>query len=350
MNKMIFSILMVLLFNLGLFANHGRVILDITYDEVGSGGTNNIPLRLTNYYDRHAETLDFINSQLENMKLTGKINGLAVNNIRAGEPVMDKNGNYSLVVTYDEVSGPANQQYTITDLYNPVDISRQSVIERVAVIRDTQKINGNRVNDLKIGDLQTLPDGFKVEMTFTDPVQGQMKYHVDDYFDAKKEAYNVVEDRLMNINLSKTVDGTPITNLKLGPINEIPGGYSADLTFDQVGSSGNIKYNIDEFYDAKMKAKDFIHDRIQSILISQTINGDSITNFKPGEITDDVKNGKFTATLIYNGGAKLVLDSFYDPKAKAINELNQKLQTIKLSMKINGTPITNLRVGKIQVL
>jgi hypothetical protein len=353
MKMLIYGFTVALLFNLSLFANHGRVIADITYDENISGGGRNVPLRLVSYYDRHIATLDFLNSQLNTIKLDGLLNGVQIQNIRDKAPVMDKDGNYSITFMYDEVTGSPNRTYTLKDLYDPVDIAKNSVLDQVQLIKNDMKILDSNISNLKVGELQTVPGGFKVEMTFDRGTDTNLKYHVDEYYDAKKKAYDVVEDQLMTIKLNGTLFGNQLTNLKLGPINEVAGGYSADITFDQVGGPSGVKYNIDEFYDSKIKSRDYIHDLMQDITVFQKIDSNDVTNVKAGAITEDAKNGKFTATLTYDNSTssnnKYVIDSYYDPIARAVNDLNNKISSLKNTMSIDGTPISNLKIGKIQV-
>jgi len=350
MSKIIYGLTVALLFNLAVFGGHGRVIADITYDENVSGGSRNTPMRLVSYYDRHAATLDYLTARLQTIKIEGKLNGTQIQNIKADDPVMDSDGNYSITFTYDEVSGASNRTYTLADLYNPADIAKNSVLTRVQQVKESLSISGTKLSNLKVGDLQTVTGGFKVEMTFDTESGSNQKYHIDAYYDPKMIAYNNVEDQLMFIKFTGKLKTTELTNLKIGPINEVPGGYSADITFDEVNGSTNIKFNVDDFYDQKMLIKDYIHDRMMDIVYSQKIDGNGVTNVKIGEIIDDAKNGKFTATLTYGTSDKYVIDSYYDPVAKAINDLNNKITTLKNNMLINGTPIKNLKIGKIQVM
>jgi len=350
MRKIFYGLTIALLFNLAVFADHGRVVADITYDEKVSGGGRNMPMRLVSYYDRHAATLDFLTARLQTIKLDGKLNGTQIRNIKADDPVKDGNGNYSITLTYDEVTGSSNRSYTLSDLYDPADIARNSVLTRVQQVKESLSISGTKISNLKVGDLQTVTGGFKVEMTFNTETGSSQKYHIDAYYDPKMIAYNNVEDQLMNIKLTGLLKTTKLANIKIGPINEVPGGYSADITFDEVGGSSNLTYNIDDFYDQKILSRDYIHDRMMDIVFSQNIDGNNVTNVKVGEIMDDAKNGKFTATLTYGANDKYVIDSYYDPVAKAKNDLNNKIATLKANMLINGTPIKNLKVGKIQVM
>jgi len=350
MRKIFYGLTIALLFNLAVFADHGRVVADITYDEKVSGGGRNMPMRLVSYYDRHAATLDYLTARLQTIKLDGKLNGTQIKNIKADDPVLDSNGNYSITFTYDELTGSSNRSYTLSDLYNPADIARNSVLTRVQQVKESLSISGTKISNLKVGDLQTVTGGFKVEMTFDTGTGSNQKYHIGAYYDSKINAYNNVEDQLMFINLTKTLSGTKLTNLKTGPINDVPGGYSADITFDEVSGRSNVKYNIDDFYDQKILSRDYIHDRMMDIVFSQKIDGNAVTNVKIGEILDDAKNGKFTATLTYGGSSKYVIDSYYDPVERAKNDLNDQIATLKVNMKISGTPISNLRIGKIQVM
>jgi len=350
MSKIIYGLTVALLFNLAVFANHGKVIADITYDEDVSGGGRNMPMRLVSYYDRHVATLDYLTARLQTIKLEGRLNGTQIQNIRANDPVMDSNGNYSITFTYDEVTGSSNRSYTLADLYDPTDVAKNSVLTRVQTIKDSLSISGTKISNLKVGELQTVSGGFKVELTFDTGTGSNQKYHIDAYYDPKMIAYNNVEDQLMFIKFTGMLKTTKLANLKIGSINEVPGGYSADITFDEVGGSSNVKYNIDDFYDQKLLRRDYIHDRMMDIVFSQKIDGNDVTNVKVGEIIDDAKNGKFTATLTYGSSSKYVIDSFYDPVAKATNDLNNQIATIKANKKINGTPISNLKIGKIQVM
>jgi len=350
MSKIIYGLVVALLFNLAVFADHGRVVADITYDEKGSGGSSNVSMRLVSYYDRHAATLDYLTARLQTIKLDGKLNGTLIRNIKADDPVMDSDGNYSITFTYDEVTGSSNRSYTLSDLYNPADIARNSVLTRVQQVKESLNISGTKISNLKVGDLQTVTGGFKVEMTFDTGTGSNEKYHIDAYYDPKMIAYNNVEDQLMFIKFTGMLNTTNLANLKIGPINEVPGGYLAYITFDEVNGKSNVKYHIDDFYDQKLLRRDYIHDRMMDIVYSQKIDGNDVTNVKVGEIIDDAKNGKFTATLTHGANDKYVIDSYYDPVERAKNDLNNQIATLKANMKISGTPISNLRIGKIQVM
>lgn len=352
MNRFLFVTAIFLLLATGLFAKHGRVLIDFTYDE--ENGVSNMKDQLVSYYDRHRLTYDTIDSRINTIKIDQRIDGKPVLNIRASE-IEFVDGGYQAVVTYDEVAGPANQKYLIREGYDPKAISYQSVFDRVQRIKQDLKLFGVPITNLKVGDIKEVTSGYRAEISY-DELNGTpgRTYHIDSYYDPKLQSRNIVEDQIMDIQIQMKVFGVPITNLKVGDIKEVPGGFAAYITYDEVNGKSNMKLVADDFYDPKLEAQDTVHDQVEQIGLTMMINGVKITNLKSGDIKDVPNAGKFAATVTYdevNGKSnmKYTVESFYDPVGKATDILNKRIETIKRDLTYNGVKIRNLRFGKIVV-
>lgn len=348
MKKMIPIFVFMLLFSAFVYAEHGRVIADITYDL--PGGTSNEVTRLTAYYLPTALAYDTVVSRINSVIIDQSIESRKVTNIRVS-PITDTKGSYLATITYDEYLGPSNMKYKIESYYDPKMMAQNAVMTQVQNIRNQLSVVGTPITNLKVGDLQTLDGGYRVDLTYSEiGGNSNVKYHVDEYYEPKAQAKDLLEDQIMTLQNTQKWTGTPITNLKIGAIKEVDGGYSADVTYDEIGGNSNMKQTLDEFYDPKKKAHDEVEEFVQNVKNQQKLNGIDITNIKIGDI-QDVKGG-YVSNITYDqigGPSKQVYaeKSFYDPLERAINSVNNQIDNVKSQLQVNGLPITRLRVGKV---
>jgi dTDP-4-dehydrorhamnose 3,5-epimerase-like enzyme len=264
--------------------------------------------------------------------------------------VIDANGKVEAVVTYDDNTGRSENKYTITEYYDPRAEANISVIDQIQNIKSSLKIHGSDISNVKAGDIMDVPGGYSVTISYNDKSGTSMKYIIDEFYDLKLKAYDFIEDRALDLDLEAKLNKS-ISNVKSDDIQEIPGGYTTTISF-QDSKNFTQKYIVNEFYDPKAKALFDIKNQIRSITNKSIINGNQISDLKVGKIQDI--DGKYSVILSYNekaGNSKnLTLNYFYDPKSKAIFDINNQIISIKNQSIINGDKITNLKIGKVIIL
>lgn len=348
MKKLIPIIVFTFLFSAFVFAEHGRVIADITYDL--PGGTSNEVTRLTSYYLPTALAYDTVVSRINSVMIDQSIEGRKVTRLRVS-PITDTKGSYVATITYDEYLGPSNMTYKIESFYDPKAMAYNAVMMQVQNIRNQLSVVGTPITNLKVGDMQNLTGGYRVDLTYSEiGGNSNVKYHVDEYYDPKAQAKDLLEDQIMTLQNTQKFNGTPFSNLKIGDIKEVDGGYSVDISYDEIGGNSNMKRTLDEFYDPRKKAHDEVEEFCQDVLNQRKLNDLDITNIKVGEI-QDVKGG-YVALITFDqigGPSKQVYSEkvFYDPLERAINNVNNQIDNVKNQLRVNGLPITRLRVGKV---
>lgn len=348
MKKIITVLVGFLFLSLNLFGVNGRVAVDITYDKINGGGNNS--LRLMAYYTKQAIAYDNCVSRLNSIIFTQRLNGAKISNI-VSSPIIDVNGKIETEITYDDNAGRSNNKYTITEYYDPRAEANNSVIEQIQNIKSSLKIYGSDISNVKASNIMEVPGGYSATITYNDKNGSSMKYIIDEFYDPKLKARDFIEDRVLDLDLESKMNKN-ISNVKADDVQEIPGGYTTTISY-QDSKNFTQKYTVNEFYDPKAKALFDIKNQITSITNKSIINGNQISDLKVGKIQDI--DGKYSVILNYiekTGGRtlNLTLNYFYDPKSKAIFDLNNQIISIRNQSIVNGDKITNLKIGKVLVL
>ena len=66
-------------------------------------------------------------------------------------------------------------------------------------------------------------------------------YVIDEFYDPKIKARDGVEDQIIRFKETNAFNGFPVTNLKIGDIQEVPGGFLSEITYTDKDNV-NIKY------------------------------------------------------------------------------------------------------------
>lgn len=336
----------------GLFAQAGRVVTDITYDELN--GSSNVSQRLVTYYTDKALAFDTANARINEILMYKRINGVLATNIKVG-PVQDSDGEYLATVTYDEDHGSSNLTYVVEADYDLKHKTKEALADQILAIQRDQKLFGIPIRNIKVSDIVESNGAWTAKISY-DELNGasnQSYNFIDYFFDPKVIAKDLLMDAIDEIKLTNKIYGVSVKNVKYGDIQEVNGGYTVTVSYDETNGAADQKYMIGEFYDPKLKAYDDVFDHIQQMKITKMHDGVLVTNVKYGDIKEN--DGRYSAAITYdevNGKSNLkaTVTSFFDPVKRAVADMQKIIETIKIEQKIYGKPIRNLKIGKTQIM
>jgi hypothetical protein len=337
-------ILMVLLISLTLFAQTGRVVVNITYTVDGSTVTKQI----VSYYNDQASTLGNSQSRLRDIITQRRIQGENITDLKSAS-LVDENGRITTTLTYQQEDG-SNKTLTIQDFYDTKEAAYNSVMTQVSTISRDSILNGDIVNDLVIGPIEEMNGSYVSVLNYRDNDGTARQFTVKKFFDKKEAAYSSVMSQVKTLQRDKILYGDLATNVTVSDIQEVDGRFMAILNYKfEDGTTKN--QTVQEFFDQKTEAYETVMTKLQHIDRDGIINGDIIDKLAISEIEEN--NGKVMAVLDYTvadgTSRKYVIQEFFDPKEQAISEIMAKVQVLERDLIYNGDSITDLVIGEIEI-
>lgn len=324
MTKMLLITGLILMLSVGVFAQEGRVVVDVTYTIDNVEYTK----RLVTNYTEHASAFALAEAEFKEIERNHILLGEEYDDITSAG-LVDEDGKVEVEFTYDN-----GRTYTITRFYDAKQDAYNKVAQRINYIKRESMILGEELDDLTVGEIMEVDGGFEAILSYN---RGRT-YKISEFYEPKAIAYHNVMTQAMAIKSAGIINGVDVGSV--GEIMEVDGGFEVIVTDDN-----GKKIKVSDFFDPKAQAYHNVMVQLKEYKELATINGVAVDTV--GEVMENA--GRFEFTVTDDDGKKFAIHEFFDPKEKAVYEMNMEIARLLREESLNGEEITVVAVSDLQI-